>query len=215
MDFLELLQTRYTTKHYDASRKVDDATLQKILECTRLTPTSVNSQPYHFYVLTGEAKNKLRDGIKDFNQQRYDGASHAIVIASKKSIDEPHLKMVLEAEEKDGRLPNAELVAAQDKSRHFFSNLHMEKGDFQAWTCKQAYIAFGTLVYAAAAYGVDSTALEGIDYAKCDEIMGLADKNEATAVIVLLGYRDPNDSNRLSERPKSRLSLEQLVTHLN
>ena len=215
MDFKELMETRYTTKHYDASRKVDDATLAKILECVRLTPTSVNSQPYHFYVLTGQAKDNFRPAIKDFNLQRYDAASHAIVISSKTIIDEAHLKAVLEAEIKDGRLPNDELIAAQDKSRHFFSNLHVEKGDFVAWTGKQAYIAFATLVYAAHAYGVDSTALEGIDYAKADELMDFASKGEACAVVVSLGYRASNDSNTIDKRPKSRLSLEQLVSFMD
>ena len=33
MDLLELLQTRYTTKHYDASKKVDEALMDKIMEC--------------------------------------------------------------------------------------------------------------------------------------------------------------------------------------
>ncbi|MCK0526977.1 nitroreductase family protein [Anaerobiospirillum sp. NML120449] len=215
MDFKELLEQRYTTKYYDSSRKVDEDTVTRILECTRLTPTSANSQPYHFYVLTGASKDNLRPAIKDFNMQRYDGASHAVVITCKSELDEDHLKAVLEAEIRDGRLPDAELVAAQDKSRHFFSNLHVEKGDYNAWTCKQAYIAFGTMVYAAAAYGVDSTALEGIDYEKCDEIMQLADRKEQTAVIVLLGYRSAKDSNTVDKRPKSRLSLEQLVTRLN
>lgn len=210
MDFKELMETRYTTKHYDASRKVSDETLAQILECVRLTPTSVNSQPYHFYVLTGKAKDELRPAIKDFNLKRYDSASHAIVISSKSAIDEAHLQAVLAAEIKDGRLPNEELVAAQDKSRHFFSNLHVQLGDYEAWTCKQAYIAFATLVYAAHAYGVDSTALEGIDYDKANELMGF--KGESCALIVSLGYRASDDSNTIDKRPKSRLSLEQLVT---
>lgn len=215
MDFYELMQQRYTTKHYDASRKVPDEIVNKIMECVRLTPTSVNSQPYHFYIVTGKSKERLRDAVLDFNLQRYDGASHAIVISSKRSIDEPHLAQVLEAEEKDGRLPNAEIKEAQDKSRHYFSNMHMEHGDFVSWTGKQAYIAFATMVYAAENYGVDSTALEGLDYPKADEILDLASRNETCQIIVLLGYRDPNDSNILSKRPKSRLSCEQLITRLN
>ena len=45
MDFEQLLKQRYTTKHYDNTRKVPDETITKILECVRLTPTSVNAQP--------------------------------------------------------------------------------------------------------------------------------------------------------------------------
>lgn len=215
MDFLKLMQERYTTKHYDSSKKVPDEILQKILECVRLTPTSTNTQPYHFYVLSGEAKARLLDGIMDFNQPRYSDASHAIVITSLKSLDEPHLAKVLAAEERDGRLPNAEIKEATDKSRHYFNGIHMEKGDYLAWSGKQSYIAFASLVYAAQAYGVDSTALEGIDFAKIDELLGLAAKNETCQVVVSLGYRSSEDSNTLDKRPKSRLNKEDLFTILN
>ena len=215
MDFEQLLQERYTTKHYDASRKVPDETITKILECVRLTPTTVNAQPYHFYVLTGAAKDSLRPAIMDFNLQRYDGASHAVVISCLSTIDEEHLAKVLAAEERDGRLPNDEIKAAQDQSRHHFCNMHMKAGDFSAWTGKQAYNAFTTMVYAAASLGVDSTALEGIEYDQVDAILKLADKKETCALIVLLGYRAPDDSNQLTKRPKSRLALTDLVTYLN
>ena len=215
MDFEQLLEHRYTTKHYDSTRKVPDETVTKILECVRLTPTSVNAQPYHFYVLTGAAKDSLRPAIMDFNLQRYDGASHAIVITSQTAINEEHLAKVLAAEEQAGRLPTEDIKAAQDKSRHYFCNLHVTKGDFTAWTGKQAYSAFATLVYAAASYGVDSTALEGIEFDQVDSIMKLADKHETCALIVVLGYRAADDSNQLDKRPKSRLALADLVTYLN
>ena len=214
MDFLKLLEQRYTTKHYDAARVVPEEKLTAILEATRLTPTSVNGQPYHFYVLSGEAKQKFRPAVLDFNIQRYDGASHAVVITSKLNIDEPHLQAVLKAEEAAGRLPTPELVAAQDKSRHYFNQLHVDKGDYAAWTGKQAYIAFATMVYAAADVGVDSTALEGLNYDLGNEILDLVSKNETLQLVVLLGYRDPNDSNTIDKRPKSRLNLDQLVTYL-
>lgn len=215
MDFAQLLQQRYTTKHYDASRKVPEEVIDQILDCVRLTPTSCNSQPYHFYVLTGKSKERLREAIMDFNLKRYDGASHAVVISSKSTIDEPHLQQVLAAEEAAGRLPNPEIKQAQDTSRHYFSKLHLDYGDFPYWTGKQAYIAFATMVYAAENYGVDSTALEGIDYLKVDSLLDLAARNETCQLIVLLGYRDPNDSNMVDRRPKSRLSREQLVTRLD
>ena len=215
MDFEQLLKQRYTTKHYDNTRKVPDETITKILECVRLTPTSVNAQPYHFYVLTGAAKDSLRPAIMDFNLQRYDGASHAIVIACKTGIDEEHLAKVLAAEERDGRLPTADIKAAQDKSRHYFNNLHVTKGDYTTWTGKQAYSAFATMVYAAEALGVDSTALEGIEFDQVDELLGLDAKKETCQLIVLLGYRDPNDSKTLKLRPKSRLSVSSTTTFLH
>lgn len=214
MDFLQLMQERYTTKHYDSSKVVPQETLDKILECARLTPTAVNSQPYHFYVASGEAKNKVREAVKDFNLQRYDGASHVIVVSGLTKINDAQLNVVLDAEESAGRLPTAELRAAQDKSRRFFENMHEERGDFTHWCGKQAYIALASILYSAQAYGVDSTALEGIDESKVDEILGLQAKGETCQYMVLLGYRAEKDSNVPSNRPKSRVATKDIITVL-
>lgn len=214
MDFLQLMQERYTTKHYDASKVVPQDILDKILECARLTPTAVNSQPYHFYVASGAAKERVRAAVKDFNLTRYDGASHVVVVSALTKLNDAQLTQVLDAESAAGRLPNDDLRQAQDKSRRFFENMHCERGDFTAWCGKQAYIALASILYSAQAYGVDSTALEGIDEAKVDELLGLQAKGETCQYMVLLGYRDPNDSNVTSKRPKSRLAKADVITVL-
>lgn len=214
MDFLQLMQERYTAKHYDASKVVPQDILDKILECARLTPTAVNSQPYHFYVASGAAKDRLRPAIKDFNLQRYDGASHVVVVSCLTKINDAQLNQLLDAEERAGRLPTPELRTAQDTSRRFFENLHVGRGDFCAWCGKQAYIALGTIMYSAQAYGVDTTALEGIEESTVDEILGLADKGETCQYMVLLGYRAANDSNIPSNRPKARLDKAEVITVL-
>lgn len=45
MDILELMQTRYTTKHFNPNRQVSPEDMQTLLEVLRLSPSSVNSQP--------------------------------------------------------------------------------------------------------------------------------------------------------------------------
>ena len=42
MDFLQLAQNRYTTKHY-SSKRVSDEDIAKLKEILRLTPSSINS----------------------------------------------------------------------------------------------------------------------------------------------------------------------------
>lgn len=214
MDFLQLMQERYTTKHYDNTKVVPQETLDKILECARLTPTAVNAQPYHFYVATGAAKEQLREAVKDFNLTRYDAASHVIVVSGLTKIQEAHFNKVLDAETACGRIGTEELRQAQDKSRRHFANLHIERNDYTSWCGKQAYIVLASILYAAQSYGVDSTALEGIEESKVDEILKLADKDETCQYMVLLGYRAEKDSNTPDKRPKSRLNKEDLITIL-
>ena len=42
MDILQLMCTRYTTKHYDPTRRVSDEDMQTLLEVLRLSPSSTN-----------------------------------------------------------------------------------------------------------------------------------------------------------------------------
>src|SRR5690606_26579956 len=55
---------------------------------------------------------------------------------------------------------------------------------------KQAYIALGSALVAAAEQQVDSTPMEGFDNAAVDEILGLAGKGLKSAIVLPLGYRD-------------------------
>lgn len=57
--------------------------------------------------------------------------------------------------------------------------------------------------------GIDSTPMEGILSAEYDNL--LADADYTTLFAVAIGYRDPEDSNQLYLRPKSRLPLEEVV----
>lgn len=60
--------------------------------------------------------------------------------------------------------------------------------------------------------GIDSTALEGADFDKLDEILGLRKRGLRSVVAVSLGYRSEDDSN--AKRPKSRLSKEDLFEEI-
>ncbi len=56
----------------------------------------------------------------------------------------------------------------------------------QIWSAKQAYIALGTALAAAAEQKVDSCPMEGFDAAEFDKILEL--KGYKTAVILPIGY---------------------------
>ncbi len=49
MDLLNVAQTRYTTKAYDASRTIPAEQFERLLEILRLAPSSINIQPWHFF----------------------------------------------------------------------------------------------------------------------------------------------------------------------
>ena len=57
--------------------------------------------------------------------------------------------------------------------------------------------------------GIDSTPMEGIVPEEYDKILSLDEY--ATLVAVAIGYRDEDDFNQPSKKPKSRMSIEKII----
>lgn len=211
MDFLDISKQRYTTKHYDPTRKISDKDMKDLLEVLRLAPSAVNIQPWHFYVgSTQKAKEKILPAIPDFNIPRIQDCSHFVVLCAKNKITDQELTAITQKEDQDGRYPKKEIRDTVDSHRKIFAHMHEEHGDFAQWTAKQTYIAMTALLYAAASKDIDSTPIEGMDFEKTDEILNLKNKNLKSVMIVALGYRAENDSN--ADRPKSRLSYDEVIS---
>ena len=62
MEFETLIRQRYSCKNY-TDRKVDEETLQKILEAGRLAPTAKNLQEQMIYVLESEKALTAFDSV--------------------------------------------------------------------------------------------------------------------------------------------------------
>lgn len=60
MDFKDLVQRRYSVRHY-ADRAVEDEKLELILEAARLAPTAHNNQPFRLIVIRdAEQRERMR-----------------------------------------------------------------------------------------------------------------------------------------------------------
>ena len=77
------------------------------------------------------------------------------------------------------------------------------------WAARQAYIALGQFMAAAALLGLDSCPMEGLDPAKYDEILGLNGTPFRTVVACPVGYRAEGD--KYASLAKVRFPVEELV----
>ena len=79
------LEKRYTAKRYDATKRVSQDDLAVIYEAMRLSPSSINSQPWKFIVIeSDEAKERMHSTFANkfaFNQPHIKTASHIILFA--------------------------------------------------------------------------------------------------------------------------------------
>lgn len=80
-----------------------------------------------------------------------------------------------------------------------------------AHAARQAYIALGVGLVAAAEQEVDSTPMEGFNPAEVDKILGLNERGLRSVVLLPLGYRDPT-GDWLLPMKKVRKSQETIVT---
>lgn len=185
MDIVELVRTRYTTKHYDPARRISDRDIADLMEVLRLSPSSVNSQPWHFFVTgTDEGKARVMPAVLDFNRPRVADASHLVVFAVPVEFTEERFRRLVAQELADGRVTAEDAASgAADAGRRHFVGLHqVTQEELLSWETRQAYIAMGFLLWAAAERGIDSTCLEGLDMAKMDECLGLAKRACAPSV---------------------------------
>ena len=105
MDIVELVRTRYTTKHYDPARRISDRDIADLMEVLRLSPSSVNSQPWHFFVTgTDEGKARVMPAVLDFNRPRVADASHLVVFAVPVEFTEERFRRLVAQELADGRV---------------------------------------------------------------------------------------------------------------
>ncbi|VXC63273.1 dihydropteridine reductase, NAD(P)H-dependent, oxygen-insensitive [Pseudomonas sp. 8Z] len=216
MSLVSFARKRYTTKAYDASRQVDQATVEQLLELLRLSPSSVNSQPWHFVVASSaEGKARLAKGTQGafaYNQPKVLDASHVILICTQRDMSDTHLAVLLGQESADGRFRDEAARITQQNTRNSYVNLHRELGDISHWMEKQAYLALGSLLLGAASLGLDATPMEGIDREALDAELGLAERGLSSLVMVSLGYHSDGDFN--AALPKSRLPAERVFTRL-
>lgn len=212
MDILKVAQTRYTTKAYDPEKKIPQDTLNKLLEILQLTPSSVNIQPWHFFVIeSDEAKARVAEtmpGNFSYNATKVLESSHSVVFCTKTDISHEHLEALLKSDDAVGRFKDEETRTSQAALRAGY----VKKKSIPDWLIRQTYIALGQFLLGVAAEGIDSTAMEGFDTEAFDQAFSLKEKGLQSLVVVSLGYRSENDFNATLK--KSRLPHDAVFTHL-
>lgn len=214
---IEDLNRRYTTKKYDATKRISAGDMAIIKEALRMSPSSVNSQPWKFIVIESDAaKERLHDTFVNkfqFNQPHAKEASHIILFAYNPRLNKEHYAKVVDAEVNSGHLSKENYDEMIGKGM-FFSDLNTDETGFNGhWTRAQTYLALGNTLHTAARLGIDSTPMEGVD----SELIGSIFRDELDGcvceVALALGYHlDGGDYN--NGKPKARLALEDVVTVL-
>ena len=216
MNLKNILDTRYSTKEFDATRKISDSDFEQIKYLLRMSPSSTNLQPWHFIIASTDAgKQRIIKGTEAFafNTNKVLGSSHVILFCSRLDADETYLQQVLEQEDKDGRFTEAQFKEGMHKGRKHFVNIHKhDLRDLPHWMDKQVYLNMGTLLLGVATLGIDAVPMEGVDVKALNEEFGLPEKGYTALALVALGYHKDSDFN--AKLPKSRLPESVIIDEL-
>jgi len=206
MQLLETLKWRYATKKMNG-KTVPQEKIDEIVEAARLAPTSSGLQPFKVLVITNpELKAKIQPVA--MGQTQVVDSSHLLVFAAWDKYTAERIEGVythLAAERGVPYSTYADYVARL-KSVYLSQS---EQANFEH-AARQAYIAFGLAIAAAAELHVDATPMEGFDNAALDELLGLPAQGLRSVTMLPLGYRD-QENDWLANQKKVRIPREDFV----
>lgn len=186
MSLIQALNWRYAAKRMNG-QKVPQEKLNNILEATRLSASSMGLQPYTILVITDMV---LRQKIQQvaYNQPQIVESSHLLIFAAWDNILEEQVNMFIAQIATERGVATETLDSFKQSLLHTITKNTPEQ-NFQ-WAARQAYIAFGTAIAAAATEAVDATPMEGFNAVALDDLLGLKEKGLRSVTLLPLGYRD-------------------------
>jgi nitroreductase/dihydropteridine reductase len=206
MNLIENLKWRYAAKAYSAL-KVTEEKVDQILEAINLSASSCGLQSYRIFVVSNpEIQKKL--GADSYNGQ-ISSCSHLLVFAAFNDVTPTYIDDYIAMTEKQRGLEAGALSGFRNGLHSYFSAINTEQKVL--WAAKQAYIALGTALIAAAELKVDATPIEGFNASLIDEVLGLQEKGLHSAVILALGYRDL-EKDYMATTKKVRLPIDEMIT---
>ena len=203
--YIENLNWRYATKKFDATKKISTEDLETLKKAIQLSASSYGLQPYKFFIIEDtETRKKLLEA--SYGQTQITDASQIVVFANLTDFDDSLVDSYITNASETRGIEEENLKGYADYMKSTLSSLTQEQKS--NWTAKQAYIALGNLLSAAATLRIDACPMEGFQSEKYNEILGLNDHNLNAAVIATIGYRSSEDDTQ--HYAKVRKSQEEL-----
>jgi len=206
----DLMNWRYATKKMDPAKAVPQEKVDAIVEAVQMAPTSSGTQPFELFVISNaDVRSQIRAAASD--QSPITDGSHLLVFAAWDNYTDARIDEVVQLNKAargdlpliDGYYDNLKgMLLPRDAETNY------------AHAARQAYIALGFAMLAAAEQGVDSTPMEGFDPDSVDKILGLRELGLRSVVLLPLGYRDASN-DWLVQMPKVRKPLATLVTTID
>lgn len=209
MSLVEKLEWRSAIKQFDNSKKVSTEQLNELLKAVQLSPSSGGLQPYRIIIVKdAETRSKLLPHA--YNQAQIVDSTAVIIFAAETHVDADLVKEYIDL---IANIRNTDRRTLEGFEQVLNGGIAMRpEADNITWAQKQAYLALGVLLTAAADLQIDACPMEGFDPAGFDSVLGLKQKGLTTSVIAAIGYRA--DTDVFSKLAKVRKPDDKLFIHI-
>lgn len=208
-NIIDLLNWRYATKRM-TGEKVAEEQINIILEASHLAPCGIGLQPYQIIVITDPEIKKQILPIA-MNQAPVVESSHLLVFAVWDEYTPERIDGVFDHLISERKTEAVSCERQRNFAKQFFGNRSVEENFHHA--AKQANIALGLSIVAAASLGIDTTPMEGFNASELDQFLDLPSKGLRSSMLLAVGYRDKENDWNLKNK-KVRKPFEDFVTYL-
>ena len=191
--FIENQNWRYATKKFNSEKKISNSDLEILKEAIQLSSSSYGLQPYKVLIIENEEIRKQLQPAS-WGQSQITEASHLFVFASVTNVDAEYITRYAENMAKTRNIPFDSVKGYADFMIGNIASLTPEKQII--WAQKQAYLALGNLLNAAAELKIDVTPMEGFLPEQYNEILGLKEKGLHATLVATVGYRHDEDDTQ-------------------
>jgi nitroreductase len=153
----------------------------------RLAPSSFGLQPWHFIVAQDPALRALLSEAS-WRQPQVLECSHLVVLTSLKNVDVTFIDRYVASVSTQRGVALDSLAQYRESMVESLIEGPRHLGILE-WSRRQAYIAMGFLLLAAAELRIDACPMEGLQPQAFDRILGLEQGPWGTVAIVTLGFR--------------------------
>lgn len=206
MNIIEKLKWRYAVKKFDTRRKLTNDQLAYLLEAINLAPTSYGLQPFKVLLVEDKAiREKLK--AQAWGQGQVTDASQLIIFAAQTKLSAKDVDAFVANISKTRNIPVEALAEYEGMMKNTIQSRTPEQ--LTQWAARQAYIALGFLLSAAASANIDACPMEGFSNEAFDDLLGLKEKGLTSVVMATVGYRSEDDGYQ--NLAKVRKPLEEII----
>ncbi|OOV86711.1 NAD(P)H-dependent oxidoreductase [Oceanospirillum linum] len=200
---IDAFNFRHACKVFDPERKIPGDQFETILEAGRLSPSSFGFEPWQILVIQSPEKRELlrefswgANGAFNGSAGQLGTASHFMIMLAHTDSTMNHNSEYLQQHLREVKQLPEEIIAFINQAyKKFQTHDFGIKGKRQItdWAARQAYIALGNMMTAAALLEIDSCPIEGFEMAKMTDVLqqhfDIDPERYQPAVMAAFGYR--------------------------